>query len=62
MLYRAQYVFMNGEAVLVPPGSRAPLRMLADRRELISWRSGSNWLARTLHEWYRAGYVELRPR
>ncbi len=59
MLYRAQYVFMNGEAVLVPPGSRAPLRMLADRRELISWRSGSNWLARTLHEWYRAGYVEL---
>jgi len=62
MLYRAQHAFINGEVVVVPAESRVAVRALADQRELIGWRARSIWLARTLHEWYRAGYVELRSR
>jgi hypothetical protein len=62
MLYRARLVFINGETIAVPPQARATLQLLADRRRLQQWRSRSAWLARTLYEWYRCGYVELGSR
>ncbi|MCC6532682.1 MAG: cupin domain-containing protein [Burkholderiales bacterium] len=61
MLYRGRRVFVNGEAESVPALASIPMRRLADRRALTPWPRGSSWADRTLHAWYRAGYVELCP-
>ncbi|MPZ43052.1 MAG: cupin domain-containing protein [Betaproteobacteria bacterium] len=59
MLFRGDRLFVNGECVRMPPSARAALIALADERAALPWRSRSLQAARQMHEWYRAGYVEL---
>jgi 50S ribosomal protein L16 3-hydroxylase len=62
MLYRANRVFINGESVDTPPGSRADLARLADRRVLPAGNSFTPPGAALLYTWYRAGYLAPAPR
>jgi len=62
MLYRANRVFINGEPVDAPPGMRAALTRLADRRVLAARTSITPPGAALLYTWYRAGYLAPAPR
>lgn len=62
MLYRGDLLFVNGEAVKLPEGARNEARRLADARVIRSAAPRASRWARTLHDWYCAGYVELDQR
>jgi len=62
MLYHAKRAFINGESVEVPPGARAALTRLADRRVLPARNSITPQGAALLYTWYRAGYLAPAPR
>ena len=57
MLYRANRIFVNGEAVDAPPRAREVLVRLADRRALPAGTSVTPAAAALLYTWYRAGYL-----
>ena len=57
MLFSASHIFINGECHSFKH-DRAALMQLADRRATISF-APSDVSARLLHEWYRAGYLEI---
>jgi len=59
MLFDDRSVFINGERTRIPSQGRAALIDLADRRALAPWPPAADAIAATLHEWYKAGYVEL---
>jgi 50S ribosomal protein L16 3-hydroxylase len=59
MLFDDRSVFINGGCARVPPQGRAALIDLADKRALTPWPAAADAVAATLHEWYKAGYVEL---
>lgn len=61
MLYRGAHIFINGESIAAPLAARAEARRLADRRAVIP-RIRSSWWQRTLHDWYRSGYVDFDSR
>ncbi len=62
MLYRAHRVFVNGECIVCPVQSRPILARLADRRMLataeVRAALADPWLALTLREWLKAGWIE----
>jgi 50S ribosomal protein L16 3-hydroxylase len=60
LLYRGAKFFINGEIFSVPPRARAPMRELADRREIAAIRLASQ--ARLIGEWRRAGYLRLEKK
>lgn len=62
MLYRGDLLFVNGEAVTLAKTAREEARRLADARRMRSAAPRTSRWARTLHEWYCAGYVELDQR
>jgi 50S ribosomal protein L16 3-hydroxylase len=59
MLYVGALFFINGESARVTGRARESLRELADRRGLGRVDSSQRGLATLLHEWYRAGYLQL---
>ena len=59
MLYVGVLFFMNGESVQVTGRAQESMRELADRRRLQRVDSSQRGLATLLHEWYRAGYLQL---
>ena len=59
MLFDERSFFINGERTPVPAKGRAALIDLADKRALAPWPPAAEAIAATLHEWYKAGYVEL---
>jgi 50S ribosomal protein L16 3-hydroxylase len=62
MLYRGDTLFINGESLVVPKAVRNEARALADARALAAPTTRSAWWARTLYDWYCAGYVEFTTR
>jgi 50S ribosomal protein L16 3-hydroxylase len=62
MLYRANRLYINGESAGVPPGARAALTALADRRVLPAATSITPAATALLYTWYRAGYLAPAPR
>jgi len=59
MLYAGALFFINGESAQVTGRARDTLKELADRRCLRAVDSSQRGLATLLHEWYRAGYLQL---
>lgn len=58
MLFHGGILFINGEASTVGAAAARQLTRLADRRSLPPSRPGRE-AAQRLHEWYRAGYLEI---
>ena len=59
MLYAGALFFVNGESAHVTGRARESLVELADRRSLSRVDTDRRGLATLLHEWYRAGYLQL---
>ena len=59
MLYAGALFFVNGESARVSGRARESLVELADHRCLGSVDNSRRGLATLLHEWYRAGYLQL---
>ncbi len=59
MLYTGALFFINGESAQVTGRARDTLQELADRRSLERFDASQRGLATLLHEWYRAGYLQL---
>lgn len=59
MLFRANTIFMNGEAHPVSAPAARLLSQLADRRSLPPLRRADRESAGLLYQWYRAGYITL---
>ena len=61
MLYRGNFVFINGESVMPGGGDRKLLQALADQRELTgsAWEAASADLQASLHQWHSDGWVTL---
>lgn len=60
MLYASSSVFINGEQFKSPKGTAAPLRRLANARQLPGQQIPDNGPAAAgLYRWYRAGYICL---
>jgi 50S ribosomal protein L16 3-hydroxylase len=59
MLYVGALFFINGESAQVTGRARESMHELADRRRLQRVDSSQRGLATLLHEWYRAGYLQL---
>ena len=59
MLYAGALFFVNGECARVSGRARESLVELADHHSLPSVDASRRGLATLLHEWYRAGYLQL---
>jgi len=59
MLFHAQYCYLNGEEIEMPPAFRGPLQQLANTRHLSGEACQDDGLAALLYEWYLAGYCEF---
>jgi len=59
MLTRGRSVFINGESAEIAAGDIAPLRALADRRQLPPRSRLRKAALDLLYAWYRAGYIQL---
>jgi 50S ribosomal protein L16 3-hydroxylase len=59
MLYSGTLFFVNGECARVTGRARDSMVELADRHRLSSVDTSRRGLATLLHEWYRAGYLQL---
>jgi 50S ribosomal protein L16 3-hydroxylase len=57
MLFRGQWIYVNGERHAIPSGARAALMALSDRRSLDGAIACSAAALPLLHVWYRAGYL-----
>lgn len=58
MLYASSTVFINGEQFKAAKGTAAPLRRLANTRQLPGHQiPGDGPAAAVLYRWYRAGYI-----
>ncbi len=60
LLYRGNHFFINGDSFTLPEHAAAPMRALADRRELPAGRLASS--SRLIGEWRRAGYLHMEKR
>ena len=60
MLYFGHMFFINGETVQVRGRARESLSRLADTRRLSAVDTTQRGLVALLHEWYGAGYLNLR--
>jgi 50S ribosomal protein L16 3-hydroxylase len=61
MLFDRDRVYLNGETYAPPAAAAAVLRKLANAGALPGGTDLGAEVADRLHEWYRAGYVELQP-
>lgn len=60
LLFSGTRGFINGEAFEILPGERNTIVALADRRRLAGAEiRGARRATRTLHEWYRYGYLNV---
>ena len=60
LLFRGSQVFVNGEAFQMEAGARRTIVALADRRCLTARQmQDAGGALRTLHNWYRNGYISL---
>jgi len=61
MLYRAKYLFINGESFVAPPADRPALNRLADERRLDgpAVRNLSADALEALHVWLEDGWLQL---
>jgi hypothetical protein len=62
MLFRGADFFLNGERIEAGSRERALLSRLADERSLPAGLRVSRSLARRLHGWYLAGWLQLGAR
>jgi 50S ribosomal protein L16 3-hydroxylase len=61
VLYDARELYVNGDVLAPPPGTRAALRRLADARALdgATLAAAPAFLLAVLHDWYSHGFLEL---
>ena len=58
LLFRGGQAFINGEALELKPGARKAIIALADQRRLTARQvREARGALRTLHNWYRNGYI-----
>ncbi len=61
MLYRGNFVFINGDSVMPEASDRKLLQVLADQRWLAgsAWDNASEDLKASLHQWHTDGWIVL---
>jgi 50S ribosomal protein L16 3-hydroxylase len=59
MLHRNGRIYINGEIHVPASGEFAPLKRLADRRELAPDPRAPEALLQSLHRWYAYGWIHL---
>jgi len=58
LLFRGRHAFINGEAIDMKSGARKAIIALADQRHLTAGQlRNARRALRTLHNWYRNGYI-----
>ena len=62
LLWHGQRYFVNGDGFTPPPGARAALASLADRRWLDGSHLARGPLADLVFDWYRRGWLALENR
>lgn len=62
LLWHAHRFFVNGDGFAPPPGARAALASLADRRWLEGAQLARGPLADLVFDWYRRGWLALESR